>query len=220
MLRSGRLDGQEDLRAQRRTSPLHFSLNIRVFEKIAKSAMARTVMVLALILLTQNFSVAMGDASPGHFTQQQISSFMKTVTSEIEVSKNWSAHFSTSAGGKLYCHAVVLGEGVRAGNYGLYTWFTCSAMHKLDVSSASRTEISCTGFSSPVWIEPKAGKVKYEPVKSNADYVALRASAPATIQTEMDANYTQLNSGESRVVIARAVRGPKVSGATSSTACQ
>lgn len=120
----------------------------------------------------------------------------------------------------MYCHSVVLGEGVRAGNYGLYTWFTCSAMHKLDTSNASKTDISCTGFSSPVWIEPRAGKVKYQPAISNADYLALRMSAPATIQTVMDANYTQLNSNQSRVLIARAVQGKQENSAIASTACQ
>lgn len=217
MFRSGGLDGQEVLHAQRRTSPLHFSLNVG---RISKSAMARVALVVALILFTETFGVAMGDASTGHFSQQQISSFVKTVTNDIEVSKNWSASFGTSAGGKLYCHSVVLGEGVRAGNYGLYTWFTCSAMHKLIISNASNSNISCTGFSSPVWIEPKAGKVKYQPVISNADYAAFRASAPATIQTGMDANYTQLNSSQSRVVIARAVQGSRISGPSTTTACQ
>jgi len=181
---------------------------------------ARVAMVLALIVFTQSFSVAMGDASTGHFSQQQISSFVKTVTNEIEVSKNWSASFGTSVGGKLYCHSVVLGEGVRAGKYGLYTWFTCSAMHKLDPSNASKTDISCTGFSSPVWIEPRAGKVKFQPVISNADYAALRTSAPVAIQTVMDANYTHLNSSQSRVLIARAVQGKQENSANSSTMCQ
>ncbi|HUW88008.1 MAG TPA: hypothetical protein VMW30_06505 [Candidatus Paceibacterota bacterium] len=162
----------------------------------------------------------MGDTSSGHFSQQQISSLVKTVTNEIEVSKNWRASFGTSTDGKLYCHSVVLGEDVRGGNHGLYTWFTCSAMHKLDTSDAFKTNIFCTGFSSPVWIEPKAGKVKYQPVISNADYAAFRASAPTKIQKVMDANYTQLNSTQSRVVIARAVQGGQVSRAISSTMCQ
>lgn len=217
MLRNGRWDGQEVLHAQRRTSPLHFSLNMA---KSSKSTVARVSMVLALILFTQSFSVAMGDASTGHFSRQQISSFVKTVTNDMEVSKNWSARFGTSAGGTLYCHSVVLGEGVRAGNHGLYTWFTCSAMHKLDISSASKRDIACTGFSSPVWIEPRAGKVKYQPVISNADYVELRSSAPATIQTVMDANYNQLNSNQSRVLIARAVQGQQENSTASSTMCQ
>ena len=220
MLRSGRLDGQEVLDAQRRTSPLHFSLNIGAFERISKSTVARVAMVVALILFTQTFGIAMGDASTGHFSQQQISSFVKTVTNELEVSKNWSESFGTSAVGKLYCHSVVLGEGVRGGNYGLYTWFTCSAMHKLVISNASNSNISCTGFSSPVWIEPKAGKVKFQPVTNGAEYTAFRATAPATIQTVMDSNYTQVNSSQSRVIIARAVQGSQVSGAISSTICQ
>lgn len=217
MLRSGSLEGHEFLHRQRRTSPLHFTLNMR---KISGGTIARVAMALALILLAQTFGVAMGDASSGHFSQQQISSFVKTVTNDLEVSKNWNASFGTSANGKLYCHSAVLGEGVRAGNYGLYTWFTCSAMHKLEISNATNSGIACTGFSSPVWIEPKAGKVNYQPVINSADYTVFRASAPAMIQSVMDANYSRLNSNQSRIVIARAVQGLRVSGPSTSTTCQ
>lgn len=41
MLRVGRLDRQEVLRVQGRTSPLHFSLNIGAFGRISKSAVAQ-----------------------------------------------------------------------------------------------------------------------------------------------------------------------------------
>lgn len=217
MLRSRRRDGQEVLCAQRRTSPLHFSLNGL---KALRSTLPRMAVVLALTLFAQTFDVAMGGASTGHFSRQQISSFIKTVTNDIEVGKNWSANFGTSTNGKLYCHSVVLGEGVRDGNYGLYTWFTCSAMHRLDTTNASKSNIPCTGFSSPVWIEPKAGKVKYQSVTNSIEYATFRVTAPTTIQTVMDSNYAQVNSNQTRVVIARAVQGPRVSGATSSTMCQ
>ncbi|MDP1720127.1 MAG: hypothetical protein Q8L08_03900 [Candidatus Nanopelagicaceae bacterium] len=176
--------------------------------------------VVALILFAQTFGVAMGDASTGHFSQQQISSFIKTVTNDIEVGKNWSANFGTSANGKLYCHSVVLGEGVRDGNHGLYTWFTCSAIHRLDTANASKSNIPCTGFSSPVWIEPKASRVKYQSVTNSVEYAAFRATAPTTIQTVLDSNYAQVNSNQTRVVVARAVQGSRVSGATSPTMCQ
>jgi len=217
MLSRGRVEGQEVLRAQRRTSPLQFPFSIRV---LSRRAMVRIALIAAIILFTETFTVAVGDASAGHFSQQQISSYLRTVTSELEVSKNWSASFGRTIGGKLYCYSVVLGEGVRAGNNGLYTWFTCSATHKLDASNAIKSNISCTGFSLPVWIEPKAGKINYQPVVSSADYSSFRVSAPAKIQTVMDANYTRINSGQNRVVIARAIQGSQVNGAGTSKICQ
>ena len=217
MLRSGELDGQENLRARGRTSPLPFSLNTRI---ISQRTMVRIAMIAAIILFIETFAAAGGDASTGHFSQHQISSYLKTVTSKLEMSKNWSASFGRTAGGKLDCNSVVLGEGVRAGHYGLYAWFTCSAMHKLDISNATKSEISCTGFSSPVWIEPKAGKINYQAVVSSADYSVFRASAPTSIQTVMDINYSRLNSGQPRVVIARAVQGSQVSGSSASSICQ
>lgn len=217
MSRSGRLDGQGFLHAHERTSPFQPALNIR---QIPQRAVRRIAMVIALILLTQTFSAAVGDASTGHFSQQQISSYLKSVTSELEVSKNWSANFGTSTTSKLNCQSVVLGEGVRSGNYGLYTWFTCSAIRKLDTSNSTKSNISCTGFSSPVWIEPKAGRIKYQPVTTSADYSSFRSSAPTSVQTVMDANYSLLNLSPSRVVIARAVQGSPVSGPGTSNICQ
>ena len=217
MLSRGRSDGQDSLHARKPTSRFQSPLNRRA---ISARAILRIATIAAILLFTETFAVAVGDASGGHFSQQQICSYIKTVTSELEVSKNWSANFGTTGSGKLYCHPVVLGEGVRAGNYGLYTWFTCSAMHKLDTTNITRTEISCTGFSSPVWIEPKAGKINYQPVISGADYSAFRSSAPMSIQTLMDSNNTRLNSSQSRVLIARAVQGTQVNTAISSTTCQ
>lgn len=217
MLSRRSLVGQEVLTVQRRTSPLHFLPNRRA---ISKLALVRLALVLALAFTSQTFALAVGDASTGHFSQQQISSLLKTVTNEIEVSKNWSASFGTNRDAKLYCNSVVLGEGVRAGKFGLYTWFTCSAMHKLDVSDLSKPAIACTGFSAPVWIEPKAGKIKFQAVINDVDYSNFRASAPAKIQTVMDANYNQLNVGQARVLIARAIQGSHVNGQVSSNNCQ
>ncbi len=217
MLSRGESEGQDFFHARKRTSPLRPLLNTRFN---ASRLIVRFAMVAAVVLFTETFTVAVGDASGGHFSQQQISSYIKTVTSELEVSKNWSANFGTTTSGKLYCNPVVLGEGVRSGNYGLYTWFTCSAMHKLDTANVTRTELTCTGFSSPVWIEPKAGKINYQPVVNGADYSSFRTSAPTSIQTLMDANYNRLNSGQSRVLVARAVQGTQVNTAISSTICQ
>ena len=217
MLSCGESEGQDFFHARKRISRLRPLLNTRFN---ASRLIMRFAMVATVVLFTETFTVAVGDASGGHFSQQQISSYLKSVTSDLEVSKNWSANFGTTASGKLYCHPVVLGEGVRAGNYGLYTWFTCSAIHKLDTTKLTKTEISCTGFSSPVWIEPKAGKINYQPVVSGADYAAFRSSAPISIQILMDANNTRLSSDQSRVLVARAVQGTQVNTPISSTICQ
>ncbi len=217
MLSRGRSDRQDRLYA--RKGPFRFQPP-RAMRAFSMRAILRIVMIATVVLFTETFAVAVGDASGGHFSQQQISSYVKTVTSELEVSKNWSTNFGTIASGKLYCHPVVLGEGVRDGNYGLYTWFTCSAMHKLDTTNITRTEISCTGFSSPVWIEPKAGKINYQPVISGADYTAFRSSAPVSIQTLMDTNNIRLKSGPSRILVGRAIQGTQVNTATSSNICQ
>lgn len=188
---------------------------------VARNAMVRIVLIAATILVTETFTAAMGDASTGHFSQQQISSYMKTVTSQIELSKNWDTSFGMNTGGKLYCNSIVLGEGVRSGNRGLYAWFTCSAMHKLDTANASKANFTCTGFSSPVWIEPKPGRISYQAISSGAEYSVFRATAPATIQTVMDANFNQINGPQSRILISRAVQGtstPSPSG--ESISCQ
>ena len=145
-----------------------------------------------------------GNASPGHFSQKQITHFVKTVTTELELSKNWKISFASMAGGKLHCNSVVLGEGVRAGSHGLYTWFTCSAIHKLDTSKTASTSIACTGFSSPVWIQPTADSINFQTVASGPEYVSFSSTAPGSIKTIMDSAYKQLNSGPSRVLVARA----------------
>lgn len=217
MLSIGRSDGQDTLHA--RSKPFRFQPPVAT-GAFSTRTILRIAIIAAVVLFTETFVVAVVDASGGHFSQRQISSYIKTVTSELEVSKNWSANFGTIASGKLYCHPVVLGEGVRDGNHGLYTWFTCSAMHKLDTANITRTEISCTGFSSPVWIEPKDGKINYQPVVSGADYNAFRSSAPMSIQTLMDTNNVRLNSGQSRILVGRATQGTQVNTAIPSNVCQ
>lgn len=175
---------------------------------VAKRAiLVRVLLIVATIFVTETFTTAVGDASTGHFSQQQISSYVKTVTSQLSLSKNWNASFSANTSGKLYCNSVVLGEGVRSGNRGLYTWFTCSAMHKLDTSIISKATLSCTGFSSPVWIAPKQGGIIYQAVSSGSEYSVFRTTAPAAIQAVMDDNFKQLSAPQSRVLISRAVQG-------------
>jgi hypothetical protein len=207
---------------QRSASPLHSSA--RAFSNPSGVSKNFSVLKIALIvfalLLTETSFAASGNATSGSFSQKQITSFVKTVTTELELSKNWKASFANTAGSNLYCNSVVLGEGVRAGSRGLYTWFTCSAMHKLNVTNTSRTALACTGFSSPVWIQPTAGSINFQAIAYGSEYVSFRTSAPAPIQTLMDSTYNQLNAGQSRQVVARAIQGASNSKVTSQSHCQ
>lgn len=167
----------------------------------------KVALFIAIVLFAETSYAATGDASTVHFSQKQITTFVKTVTTELELSKNWKSSFSNTAGSKLYCHSVVLGEGIRAGNPGLYTWFTCSAMHELATANASSAKLACTGFSSPVWIQPTADSINFQTVAYGAEYANFRTTAPAQIQTIMDSTFSQLNSSQPRVVVARATQG-------------
>jgi hypothetical protein len=172
-------------------------------------------------LLAQSSTIASGDATTGHFSQRQIMSYIQTVTSELQLSKNWNSSFGSVASGTLYCNSSLLGEGVRAGNHGLYTWFTCSAMHKLDVNAASHTALTCTGFSSPVWIQPGLNTISYQAISSGSEFAAFRSSAPAQIQAALDETYNQVNKKENRTIIGRAITGnTESSKATPTTVCQ
>ena len=187
--------------------------------RLKRSPFLKIALFVVAVLLTETSYAASGDASTVHFSQKQITKFVKTVTTELELSKNWKSNFSNTAGSQLYCHSVVLGEGVRAGNPGLYTWFTCSAMHKLVLESAAPKTIACTGFSSPVWIQPTADSISYQTVSFGAQYSSFRSAAPAQIKTLMDSTYSQLNTGQSRILIARATQSAtKVS--NKSSICQ
>lgn len=208
MLTDEKLNGRLVSCVQRSASPLHSSARALSILKIA-------LIVLAL-LLTETSHAANSNANSTSFSQKQITNFVKTVTTELELSKNWKSSFANTVGSKLYCNSIVLGEGFRAGSHGLYTWFTCSAMHKLVNTKTSSANIVCTGFSSPVWIEPTANSINFKAVTPGPDYMAFRTSAPAPIQMLMDSTYSQMNSGEPRVVIARATQGAK----THTNSCQ
>lgn len=184
---------------QRSASPLHSSIRATSVPKVA-------LIVLALLSTEWSYA-AIGNANTTSFSQKQITDFVKTVTTALELSRNGKSSLSNTTGSKLFCSSIVLGEGFRAGSHGLYTWFTCSAMHKLVISETARVNIACTGFSSPVWIEPKSNSVSFETVTSETDYVAFRNSAPAPVQILMDSNYRQVNSGKPRMLIARATSG-------------
>jgi len=222
-LRDEKLNGRLVSYAQRSASPLPssaraFSIPSHAFKN---ASVLKIAFIVVALLFTETSYAASGNASSGSFSQKQITTFIKTVTTELELSKNWKASFVNTAGSKLYCNSIVLGEGVRAGSRGLYTWFTCSAMHKLDTANASSPAIACTGFSSPVWIQPSADSINFQAVSYGPEYVAFRTSAPSPIQTLMDSTYNQMSSVQPRVVVARATQGASSSSSTTQTAtCQ
>lgn len=187
---------------------------------VKKSPALKIALIVVALLFAETSYATNGNATPGSFSQKQITTFVKTVTTELELSKNWKGSFANITGSKLYCNSVVLGEGIRAGNHGLYTWFTCSAMHKLDTTTTSSTSLTCTGFSSPVWIQPSAGSIDFQAVSYGPEYLALRTSAPAHVQTLMDSTYNQVNSGAPRVVVARATQGTPTPSTTAQNNCQ
>jgi hypothetical protein len=213
MLRDEKLNGRFVSRAQRSASPLHsYPRALSIPSRVSKNAsVVKIALIVIALLLTETSYAASGNAASGSFSQKQITTFVKTVTTELELSKNWKASFANTAGTKLYCNSVVLGEGVRAGNRGLYTWFTCSAMHELNVTKTPTADLSCTGFSSPVWIQPKTGSIDFKAVSYGPEYVAFRTSAPAPVQTLMDSTYNQMNTRTPRVIVARATHGTFVS---------
>ena len=175
----------------------------------------RSALIVVVTLLTQTSTIAIGDATPGHFSQKQITTYLQTVTSELQLGKNWNSSFGEVASGTLYCTSSLLGEGVRSGVHGLYTWFTCSAMHKLEANPTSSNSLTCTGFSSPVWIQPSNGAISYQAISSGSDFAAFKASAPAQIQKILNQAYSQVNKVDTRIVIGRAVNGSSTNGKSS-----
>jgi hypothetical protein len=206
MARDEKLIARVDSCAPGSASPLHSSDKTFFASPgtLKKSAVLKIALIVLALLFTESSYAANGNASPRHFSQKQIINLINTVTTQLELSKNWKTSFASTAAGKLYCNSVVLGEGVRAGSHGLYTWFTCSAMHKLTASMTSNTSIACTGFSSPVWIQPSADSINFQTVAYGPEYVTFSSTAPGAIKTRMDVVYNQMKSGKSRVLIARA----------------
>ena len=169
--------------------------------------LVRAGLLIALTFLTQTSTLAIGDATPGHFSQRQISTYLQTVTSELQLGKNWNSNFGAISTGTLYCTSSLLGEGVRSGVHGLYTWFTCSAMHKLEVNLVPTTNLVCTGFSSPVWIQPSGNSITYQAISSGTEFATFKAGASAQIQKALDQSYSQVNKVDTRIVIGRAING-------------
>lgn len=206
----------------RSASPLRSSTS--TFSRSPKVLLSMSIIEIVLIvmalLLTEGAFAASGNATTGGFSEQQITSFVKTVTTELELSKNWKTSFANTAGSNLYCNSIVLGQGVRAGNPGLYTWFTCSAIHRLNTSETSNVSLACTGFSSPVWIQPTAGSIKFQAVPNGPEYLAFRTSAPAQVQSLLDSTYNQMNAANPKVLIARATQGASTQKIVSQNNCQ
>ncbi|MEI9907123.1 MAG: hypothetical protein WDO06_03720 [Actinomycetota bacterium] len=117
-----------------------------------KKSIVHIALLIIAVLLAEASYAATSDATTGRFSEKQINSYIKIVTTELELSANRGSNFGASASSKLYCHPTVLGEGVRSGVHGLYTWYTCSAMHKLDLNEINSNGVPCTGFSLPIWI--------------------------------------------------------------------
>ena len=205
--------------AQGSASPLHSSDKafFALSSNIKKSATLKIAMFVLALLFAETSYAANANASPGHFSQKQITNFVKSVTTELELSKNWKTSFASIAGEKLYCTSLVLGQGVRAGSHGIYTWFTCSAMHRLVTSTAASTSIACTGFSSPVWIQPTSDSISFQTVSFGPEYLSFSSSAPGPIKTQMDLAYRRLNPSQPRVLIARATQSPST---TAVSICQ
>ena len=221
MLRDEKQNRRLISHVRRSASPLRSSARSLSPSRAFKNASVLKISLIILALLfTETSFASSANAASGSFSQKQITTFVKTVKTELELSKNWKASFANSAGSKLYCNSVVLGEGVRAGNRGLYTWFTCSAMHKLDTAKASSTALACTGFSSPVWIAPTATSINFQAVSFGPEYLAFRTSAPAPVQTLMDSTFNQMNSSAPRVILARATRGAATPRAATQNNCQ
>ena len=199
MFNDEKLGGRFESAVGGSASPLRSSMRTSSVFKIA--------LIVLVLLFTETAYAANGNANSGSFSKKQIAIFVKTVQTELELSKNWNSSFAKTTGSNMYCHSIVLGEGVRAGSRGLYTWFTCSALHKLTNRTVTNSNIPCTGFSSPVWIEPAAKTIRFQTLAFGPEYIALRNSAPVQVRKFMDSTFKQMNSSSPRVIIARATQG-------------
>ena len=132
--------------------------------QLKRTSVLKVALIVIVMLCTETTYATPGIADTEHFSQNQIKTFIGTVTTELQLSKSWKSNFAHAAASKLYCNSVVLGEGVREGNHGLYAWFTCSAMHRLNVTKRTNTSLTCTGFSAPVWIQPTSDSVNFQAV--------------------------------------------------------
>lgn len=174
-----------------------------------KPYLKMSLIALALVMVGgSNFS-SIPDASPS-FSTQQIDSYIKAVTLKIEQSPSQIAQLGNFNQAKLSCSSVLLGEGERGGNRGLYTWFTCSGLHSVLVPSQTSANFSCTGFSSAVWIQPSATSVNYAPVTNVAQYLSLRESAPEAVQQKLNQSYNLVHLNSYVQVVGRAIQAVRI----------
>lgn len=181
-----------------------------------KSMVGKIAVIVLALIFSESAYASNSNATLPSFSEKRIAHLVKVATAKLELRKGSNAHFTKADGPKFHCNSIVLGEGIRSGNRGLYTWFTCSAMHKLTNESIANDNIPCTGFSAPVWIEPTKNSIHVQAITSEEQYLAFRASAPADIQTFMDSTFNQTSSYRTSVVIARATQGAK----TQDISCQ
>ncbi|HEX7404448.1 MAG TPA: hypothetical protein VF307_00820 [Candidatus Nanopelagicaceae bacterium] len=139
------------------------------------------------------------------FSSKQIQLYIQVVTSNLEQNQGQGSSFGTFSQAKLSCYSVLLGEGERAGNPGLYTWFTCSGIHNPLSASSNPINFSCTGFSSAVWIQPAGNKVQYSAVTNTAQYVALRNAAPEEVQNKLTAAYNIFHQSANEAIVGHAI---------------
>jgi hypothetical protein len=152
------------------------------------------VIVLALIILGGSSSSPLSGATAS-FSNQEIQSYIQLVTNKLEQPGNHGVQLGTFNQAKLSCYPVLLGQGERAGNPGLYTWFTCSGIHKAVLASTNKKNFSCTGFSSAVWIQPAGKSVTFAAVTNDSQYLALKSSAPTAIQIKLTTAYSLVHQG-------------------------
>jgi hypothetical protein len=164
-----------------------------------------SAVAFVLIILGGSSSSPIAGASPS-FSTKQIDSYMQVVTAKLEQPQSQPAQLGTFGQAKLSCYSILLGEVNRSGNHGLYTWFTCSGIHKAVSASTTPANFSCTGFSSAVWIEPVGKTVSYTAMTSASQYLTLRSSAPWEIQNKLSSAYNLVHKQSYQPVVERALR--------------
>jgi len=162
------------------------------------------LVALSMIIIGGSSSAPLTAANTS-FSSKQIQSYIQVVTSNLEQNQGQGSSLGTFSQAKLSCYSVLLGEGERAGNPGLYTWFTCSGIHNALAASAGAASFSCTGFSSAVWIQPAGNKVQYSAVTNTAQYVALRNAAPENVQNKLTTAYNIVHQPANEAIVGHAI---------------
>ncbi|MBC7463841.1 MAG: hypothetical protein H7227_06245 [Actinobacteria bacterium] len=174
-----------------RTIPTSIASGMRRPTKRSAFSFASVAVLTVLTIAIGATFAPVGNAAGGHFSQNQVNSYVQTVATQIELSNARSLNFLSSTESKLYCHPTVYGQGVRNGNEGLYVWITCNAMQKLELRTLKNSTSTCSGFSAPLWVEAGNEKVSYRAISSGSEYISYRSSAPSEVQKALDATYIQ-----------------------------